>query len=209
MDQWTSSNKSIPAKASPWTPWPGRSTRSCKVGGPRRISNGSSSACIKRGKRSRKSPEPAAAMRRHMTPIRTSRKNVMDVVGTGGDASGTFQHQHGRLHRHGCPRGVPIAKHGNRRFHEHDRFGRRACGTGREYRGGRRMRRDMYRRVGTLLLLRAADAPGDAACGPGSQTAFASDHFQYPGPVGQPGGGTAGPVGSRTRFTPAGSWPRR
>src|SRR5688572_12909088 len=32
----------------------------------------------------------ALAMRRHMTPIRTTRCGLVDTCGTGGDASGTF-----------------------------------------------------------------------------------------------------------------------
>ena len=57
----------------------------------------------------------AAAMRRHMTPIRTRRVEVMDVVGTGGDASGTFNISTAAAIVTAAA-GVPVAKHGNRRF---------------------------------------------------------------------------------------------
>lgn len=57
----------------------------------------------------------AMAMRRHMTPIRTSRVDVMDVVGTGGDASGTFNISTAAAIVTAAA-GVSVAKHGNRRF---------------------------------------------------------------------------------------------
>lgn len=57
----------------------------------------------------------AAALRRHMTPIRTSRPDVIDVVGTGGDASGTFNISTAAALVTAAA-GQPVAKHGNRRF---------------------------------------------------------------------------------------------
>ncbi len=57
----------------------------------------------------------AAAMRRHMTPIHTSRTGVIDVVGTGGDGSGTFNISTAAALVTAAA-GVPVAKHGNRRF---------------------------------------------------------------------------------------------
>jgi len=55
----------------------------------------------------------AAAMRKHMTPIRTTRTNVLDTCGTGGDASGTFNiSTAAALVAAGA--GVAVAKHGNR-----------------------------------------------------------------------------------------------
>ncbi len=57
----------------------------------------------------------AAAMRRHMTSIRTSRPDVIDVVGTGGDASGTFNISTAAALVTAAA-GQPVAKHGNRRF---------------------------------------------------------------------------------------------
>ncbi len=57
----------------------------------------------------------AAAMRRHMTPIRTDRTGVIDVVGTGGDGSGTFNISTAAALVTAAA-GVPVAKHGNRRF---------------------------------------------------------------------------------------------
>jgi len=55
----------------------------------------------------------AAAMRRHMTPIRTGRDDVIDVVGTGGDRSGTFNISTAAALVTAAA-GVPVAKHGNR-----------------------------------------------------------------------------------------------
>jgi anthranilate phosphoribosyltransferase len=57
----------------------------------------------------------AAAMRRHMTRIRTRHTDVVDVVGTGGDASGTFNISTAAALVTAAV-GVPVAKHGNRRF---------------------------------------------------------------------------------------------
>ncbi len=57
----------------------------------------------------------AAAMRRQMTPIRTSRSDVIDVVGTGGDGSGTFNISTAAALVTAAA-GAPVAKHGNRGF---------------------------------------------------------------------------------------------
>jgi anthranilate phosphoribosyltransferase len=57
----------------------------------------------------------AAAMRRQMTPIRTRRADVLDVVGTGGDGSGTFNISTAAA-LVAAAAGAPVAKHGNRRF---------------------------------------------------------------------------------------------
>lgn len=57
----------------------------------------------------------AAAMRHHMTPIRTERTDVIDVVGTGGDGSGTFNISTAAALVTAAA-GQPVAKHGNRRF---------------------------------------------------------------------------------------------
>ncbi len=57
----------------------------------------------------------AAAMRLHMTPIRTERQDIIDVVGTGGDGSGTFNISTAAALVTAAA-GQPVAKHGNRRF---------------------------------------------------------------------------------------------
>lgn len=57
----------------------------------------------------------ASAMRRYMTRIRTARQNVIDVVGTGGDASGTFNISTAAALVTAAA-GQPVAKHGNRKF---------------------------------------------------------------------------------------------
>jgi anthranilate phosphoribosyltransferase len=55
----------------------------------------------------------ASAMRKHMTPVRTTRTDVLDTCGTGGDASGTFNiSTAAALVAAGA--GVAVAKHGNR-----------------------------------------------------------------------------------------------
>lgn len=56
----------------------------------------------------------AAAMRRHMTRIRSSRGGLIDTCGTGGDASGTFNISTAAA-LVAAAAGVPVAKHGNRR----------------------------------------------------------------------------------------------
>jgi anthranilate phosphoribosyltransferase len=55
----------------------------------------------------------AQAMRRHMTPIRTTRTGLVDTCGTGGDASGTFNISTAAAIV-AAAAGVPVAKHGNR-----------------------------------------------------------------------------------------------
>jgi len=55
----------------------------------------------------------AAAMRRHMTPIRHHRLGVIDTCGPGGHASGTFNISTAAALVTAAA-GVPVAKHGNR-----------------------------------------------------------------------------------------------
>jgi anthranilate phosphoribosyltransferase len=55
----------------------------------------------------------AIAMRKHMTPIRTTREGLIDTCGTGGDFSGTFNISTAAALVTAAA-GVPVAKHGNR-----------------------------------------------------------------------------------------------
>ncbi|MDP6061379.1 MAG: anthranilate phosphoribosyltransferase, partial [Pirellulaceae bacterium] len=54
----------------------------------------------------------AQAMRRHMTPVRTERTELLDTCGTGGDASGTFNISTAAALVTAAS-GVAVAKHGN------------------------------------------------------------------------------------------------
>ena len=55
----------------------------------------------------------AAAMRQRMTPIRSSRPDLIDTCGTGGDGSKTFNISTAAA-LVAAAAGVPVAKHGNR-----------------------------------------------------------------------------------------------
>jgi anthranilate phosphoribosyltransferase len=55
----------------------------------------------------------AAAMRRHMTPIRHAHEVLIDTCGTGGDGSGTFNISTAAALITAAA-GLPVAKHGNR-----------------------------------------------------------------------------------------------
>ena len=56
----------------------------------------------------------AAAMRQHMTPIRTHREGIVDTCGTGGNASGIFNVSTSAA-LVAAAAGAVVAKHGNRR----------------------------------------------------------------------------------------------
>ena len=57
----------------------------------------------------------ATAMRAHMTPLESSRQDLVDTCGTGGDGSGTFNiSTAAALVAAGA--GIAVAKHGNRKI---------------------------------------------------------------------------------------------
>ncbi len=66
-----------------------------------------------KGETSQEVAGAALSLRRHMTPIRSTRPGIVDTCGTGGDASGTFNISTAAA-LVAAAAGVPVAKHGNR-----------------------------------------------------------------------------------------------
>ena len=130
----------------------------------------------------------AAAMRRHMTPIRSRHAEVLDTCGTGGGGSKMFNVSTTAAIV-AAAAGVPVAKHGNRSITSRSGSADVLAELGVNINATMSAGRSVPRRAGHLLLLRAADAPVDEARRRGAQEAGHPHDLQHPRPARESGRG--------------------
>ena len=97
----------------------------------------------------------ALAMRRHMTPIRSRHREMLDTCGTGGGGSAMFNVSTTAAIV-AAAAGVPVAKHGNRSITSRSGSADVLAELGVNINAIRAASGSVPRRAGPLLLLRAA-----------------------------------------------------
>ncbi len=143
----------------------------------------------------------AQVMREFATRVEVpDRENLVDIVGTGGDASHTFNISTAAMFV-AAAAGARVAKHGGRVGVVEIRQRRRAGGARRQHHAHARTGRAVDRRDRNRLHVRAVASQRDEARGAGAQGARRPDDLQHPRPAHQPGGRAE----SAPRRVPSGS----
>ena len=141
--------------------------------------------CIRKGETVEEVAGAATAMRQRMTPIRSSRPDVIDTCGTGGDGSKTFNISTAAA-LVAAAAGAAVAKHGNRaatsRSGSADVLAALGVNIGADVRAGG----SLPGRIGHLFLLRPAAARGDEARGGGPRALGTPTIFNILGPLVNP-----------------------
>ncbi len=132
------------------------------------------------------------AIKSAAVPVPVDADGLVDVVGTGGDRSGTFNiSTTAALIAAGA--GVRVAKHGNRSMSSKCGSADVLEGLGMKINSAGRIQSGATRRYGLRLLLRPALPPLLSACRSGAAGTGDRHGLQFPRPAGQPGRGpTAG-----------------
>ena len=139
----------------------------------------------------------AAAMRRHMTPIRTSRSGVIDTCGTGGDGSGTFNISTAAALVTAAA-GVPVAKHGNRGITSRSGSADVLAALGVNIDADVACVEACLDELGICFCFAPLMHQAMRHVGADPQEAGPPDHLQYPRPVGQSGRGAVSTARRRT-----------
>ena len=143
----------------------------------------------------------AMALRRKMTPIRSSRPELLDTCGTGGDQSHTFNISTAAALVTAAA-GVPVAKHGNRAASSRSGSADVMAVLGVNVEADVACVERLPGRVGHLLLLCSPVARRHEARRPGAEETGRADHLQHPRPPDQSGRGVAAVARRRPGETP-------
>jgi anthranilate phosphoribosyltransferase len=127
----------------------------------------------------------AQVMREFATKVDVpDREHLLDIVGTGGDSSHTFNISTASMFV-AAAAGARVAKHGGRSVSSKSGSAGRARGARREHHAEARPGRAVDRRNRHRLHVRAVAPQRDEARRPGAQGARRADHLQHPGTADQ------------------------